>query len=387
MARNTAFFMHQRAYFIARQGGGAAATPGPPPFTFVAPTFSITAGTADVRCVVPDGSGGYYVGGDFDTITDSVGSHSRLRIAHLDADGLVTAWDPGSDTIVFDIKVIDANRVAVAKLRSSTITSNTLGGFDCQGFGIVDRLTGIAVSWDPAVTANCYSLAVNGIDLYVGRFGSPGILKFDVDAQTGGTFATANSTVLHVRWDGSLLAAGSFTTVNGTARAKYAEVDASGVLTAWDAQATVSGNGTGLIISGSDVVLAGVTLTAVNSGGTVAKGATIVDKATALATGFVQDVEVNSTRANQVLGLFVTSDYIFASCSGLSFNPDLARLYDRSTGITVTSFTATGDLDNSFTGTNHIAPSADRAIVIGQLTDITPNKESGAACMFVISYP
>src|SRR5262245_54351300 len=49
--------------------------------------------TGKVQAVVPDGAGGWYIGGEF----DAVGGVPRRNAAHIAADGSVTAWDPSPD--------------------------------------------------------------------------------------------------------------------------------------------------------------------------------------------------------------------------------------------------------------------------------------------------
>ena len=49
-----------------------------------------------IRCVVPDGQNGWYIGGDF----TMVGSTLRNYIARINSDGTVSAWNPGLNGIV-----------------------------------------------------------------------------------------------------------------------------------------------------------------------------------------------------------------------------------------------------------------------------------------------
>jgi len=55
----------------------------------------------EVHVAVANGNGGWYVGGDFASVTDSGGLPvSRSNIVEIAADGTVTAWDPGTNGIV-----------------------------------------------------------------------------------------------------------------------------------------------------------------------------------------------------------------------------------------------------------------------------------------------
>ncbi len=52
-----------------------------------------------VRAAVPDGQGGFFIGGDFTQVGDS----SRSHIAQIDPTGRPTAWNPGVDQIVYTL--------------------------------------------------------------------------------------------------------------------------------------------------------------------------------------------------------------------------------------------------------------------------------------------
>jgi hypothetical protein len=50
-----------------------------------------------VRAVAPDGNGGWYLGGSF----TAVRGQPRNNLAHLDAGGILTAWNPNADGSVW----------------------------------------------------------------------------------------------------------------------------------------------------------------------------------------------------------------------------------------------------------------------------------------------
>src|SRR5438093_7762236 len=50
-----------------------------------------------VSALAPDGNGGWYLGGVF----TAVQGQPRTRLAHVDAGGNVTAWNPGSNGSVY----------------------------------------------------------------------------------------------------------------------------------------------------------------------------------------------------------------------------------------------------------------------------------------------
>lgn len=54
-----------------------------------------------VHAVIPDGSGGWYIGGFF----TNVGGLVRNRVAHIDASNNVTAWNPNANNAVLTLAV------------------------------------------------------------------------------------------------------------------------------------------------------------------------------------------------------------------------------------------------------------------------------------------
>ena len=52
--------------------------------------------TGTVQAVIPDGAGGWYIGGAFTAVGDS----ARSNLAHILADNRVAAWNPGADGTV-----------------------------------------------------------------------------------------------------------------------------------------------------------------------------------------------------------------------------------------------------------------------------------------------
>jgi hypothetical protein len=83
--RNIGFFMHNRGrYFVQQLKGGANL---PPAWNFVAPSTNNGA----VRAIIPDGAGGWYIGGTFTSITDSVATYTTgyTRLVRLAPDGKI----------------------------------------------------------------------------------------------------------------------------------------------------------------------------------------------------------------------------------------------------------------------------------------------------------
>ncbi len=213
-------------------------------------TFPDIAGA--VYTAVPDGSGGYYLGGDF----TSVGGQARSDLAQVDASGNVTAWAPSANNPVRALAV-GSDGVYVAG------DFSTLNGSPAGFLGKVDS-TGALVWNGNAVGGSVLSLALsgNGSTLYAGgaftQLGGASTLKRfgAVSAATGlaaGGFApgTVNQPVYSLAVQGSSVwLAGDFTMVNGTARQHLAQVDGStGALSSM--AVTVNGHVNQLLLDGT----------------------------------------------------------------------------------------------------------------------------------------
>ena len=117
---------------------------------------------AIVWAVEPDGEGGWYIGGQF----THVGSEPRAGLARIRPDGSVDPdWDPGTDGIVVDLKLVD-NRIYVAG------THGTIDGFSQAGLAALDPETG---EFDPGFTPQLsggdegvITMTLDGDQLFVG---------------------------------------------------------------------------------------------------------------------------------------------------------------------------------------------------------------------------
>jgi hypothetical protein len=355
-------------------------------FQFVAPSFN-----AQVRGMTPDGAGGYYVFGEFTTATDDLGTVTRNRICQLDNRGRITAWDPGSDQAVNDVVIVDADYVAVGKAYNATLTSNTLGGFDCRGFGLVHRTTGVAMSWDPAVLFTVIALAVDGDWLYNGRpttTASSAVRRHSISANTLSTWLDTNNannavTDITVLSDG-ILCAGAFSSIGGGSRLGWAKVDKSSdaLVAAFNASATRSlSSFAGVMPFGAGKLLVGGERLSALGAQTV-KGCGIIDATTGAADAWEQDVAVTAATVDRFA--FSTGKIAAASFANL-------RVYDAATGVTQAQFTAGSDFlsSASFGLRKFQFPRADRLIVFGQNATITADSggsvASGTSRMFVLA--
>jgi hypothetical protein len=199
-------------------GGGAAFGQGTD-----LPDVDFPKVAGSVNAVAGDGSGGFYIGGEFTCIgalngdadcTDT-GEFVRNRLAHINADGSVdAAWDPSANNTVHAIAV-----------SGSTVYIG--GGFTAIGSGptarnriaAVSTATGAATDWNPNASNIVYAIALSGSTVYAG---------------------------------------GAFTTIGGQSRSRIAALDATANTsnaTAWNPGADMPVRA--LAVSGSTVYAGG----------------------------------------------------------------------------------------------------------------------------------
>ncbi len=115
-----------------------------------------------VNAVEPDGSGGWYVGGQF----TAVQGQRRINVAHIDAAGQVTSWNPRVDGEVLDI----AFSGGVVYVVGLFITVGTMWGEDVvqrYGAAAINAATGLATHWNPDPDAVPTQVEVGGGKVYL----------------------------------------------------------------------------------------------------------------------------------------------------------------------------------------------------------------------------
>jgi len=233
------------------------------PYTGNGVVVSTTTGIVDqafprvngpIFSVVPDGNGGWFIGGEFTV----VGTLSRLCVAHIKADKTVdTAWNANFST---GCSVFTMGRSGTTLYIAGGFS--TIGGETRNKIGAVNTTTGAVLPWNPNAKDTVRVLTVAGSIVYVGgEFASvatnpPGQPSIGgairnriaaLDADTG--LATnwdpgANQGVRAIVVDGNTVyVGGGFSTVGGggeglTSRSGLAALNAStGVATDWDPNA------------------------------------------------------------------------------------------------------------------------------------------------------
>ena len=221
------------------------------------PVFPKANGT--VRICIPDGHGGWYIGGEF----TRVGNLPRNKIAHISSDYSVDPkWNPdasgGTTPSIYALAVSDSVVYAGGAFAS-------IGGQDRNSIAALDAATGLATPWNPDATGVIYALAVSDSRIYAGGLfthigGQISNNLVALDATTG--WATdwnpgADGKVNALIASGSLVyAAGAFVGIGGEIRPYLAALDMeTGVTVNWNPNPdnTVSA----ISLSGSTLYVAG----------------------------------------------------------------------------------------------------------------------------------
>jgi hypothetical protein len=259
-------------YLGPRTGGGAvlnAATgvldPAWPQTTVRTPPPSNLLKAIDVHAVVPDGAGGWFIGGQF----YEVNGVQRKGVAHVLGDKtLDTNWNAnlgGNAPYVYALALAGTNVYL-----GGTFTS--AGGFTRNLLAAVDSVTGAVRAWDAMLSSPLLSarsvraIAVSPTTVYVGgRFTNAGPAVRNnlcaLDINTG--MATAwNPEIVNPLGEplalllsgNSLYVGGFFESVGGVSRNNLAALDAvTGQATSWNPSTEFNGTVNALAVSGSRV--------------------------------------------------------------------------------------------------------------------------------------
>ncbi len=214
---------------------------------------------------VPDGKGGWYVGGDF----TRVGNQNRTGLAHILPEGKADQY--------WDAKISGG----LASVRTLALVNNILylggdfaaaGGQPRNGLAAVDAQTGQVTGWNPNPNAGVATLAVAGNTVYIGgTFVTVGGQKREylaaVDAASGALQNWNPGANGHVRTlvvaGSTVYARGVFSQIGGQSRSYLAAIDAvTGQATGWnpwpnDWVSTLSLSGNTLYVGGRFGIIAG----------------------------------------------------------------------------------------------------------------------------------
>jgi hypothetical protein len=207
----------------------------------VPPGFPRVNGT--VNAVVPDGSGGWFIGGQF----AQVGASARANLAHVLADQTVSSWNPGTSG--------GGGAVRALLLHDGLLyvggDFTSLGGITRNRIGAVDASTGVTTPWNSNANGAVLALADGGTGLLVGgQFTTIGgqarnrIARLDYitsTAHVGWNPNAASAVRALLSSSGTVYAGGDFLNIGGQGRNRIAALDAvSGLATSWNPNANSS---------------------------------------------------------------------------------------------------------------------------------------------------
>jgi hypothetical protein len=191
-----------------------------------------------IYCVEPDGTGGWFVGGVFTVVR----GQSRNYVAHFDASGNLTSWNPNLTGGPVNEMHLDGGTLYLAGSFSA------VGGQPRNGFASVDAVTGAVTGFNPSTGTGVYDIAVSGGTVYAcGSFVNIGGQARNhlaaLDAVTGNALPAWNPNPVGDVYaltiaGGSVIIGGSFTNVGGQSRNGLAALGLTGTgsATSWNPQ-------------------------------------------------------------------------------------------------------------------------------------------------------
>lgn len=213
-----------------------------------------------VRDVVPDGSGGWYIGGSF----TQIGQVERKGIARLNADCSLHSWYPGPVAGLIYSLTLDNGVLYVGGAISS------VNGVTRTNFAAIDVSTGNVLPLNLAPNAAVNDSVVDGTTLYlVGGFTNIGgqnrnrVAALNISTGLITTWApSVNNNVRVVAVDGSsVYIGGDFNSAGGSTRSRLASLNRSdNFATTWNPNVNSSVHA--LVLSGTDVYIGGAFTTA-----------------------------------------------------------------------------------------------------------------------------
>lgn len=282
------------------------------------PRVGSTSGS--VHTVIPDGAGGWYIGGSF----SQVNGVARSDIAHVLADNSLDPWNPGCDGWV-NVLLASGSTIYVGGNFSS------FGGQARANLAAFDATTGAVTSWNPGAAGLVLTMATNGSTVFVGgdftSIGGQSRAKIAaVDAATGAVTSWNPApnlpggdpwTVRCLAVSGSVVyAGGGFTSIGFQFRNRLAALDATtGAATAWNPNPNTATETTALAVEGSTVYVGGNFSTI---GGQDRNKVAAVDAATGNATAWNPDAGLGSVYCFAIQGSTVYVGGIFNRIGGQS---------------------------------------------------------------------
>ena len=228
----------------------------------------------NVNAIAIDNDGKIIIGGGF----EQVGGQARSRIARLNTDGtLDTSFNPNASSAVNAIAIQSDGKILIGGGFSK------VGGVDRNRIARLNNDGTLDTSFNPNANGNVRAIAIqsDGQILIGGEFttlGSapgttrPRIARLNVEDGTPdtsfnpGSGANDNVRAIAIQSDGKVLIGGEFTSVNGTTRNRIARLNNGGTLdTSFDPGTGANNNVNAIAIQGDGMIIIGGAFRQVNS--------------------------------------------------------------------------------------------------------------------------
>jgi trimeric autotransporter adhesin len=309
--------------------------------------FPVVNGT--INAVVPDGSGGWYVGGQF----TQVGTSPRTNLAHIRNDLTLDSWAPSVNNVIRSLLLTGGTLIVGGDFTSA-------GGQGRNEIAGIDVTTGLATAWNPNANGSVRALVTDGVVIYAGgdftSIGGQTRMRIAaLDPSSGLATAwnpNATGSVRALALNGSVIyAGGQFATIGGQSRNRLAALDTgTGLASSWNPNANNSVFA--LAVSGGAVYVGG-SFTSV--GGQIRGRIAALDPTTGNATSW------NPTANNQVLAIAVDN----AVYIGGDFVTVAGSPRNRIAAIDATLGVATSWDPNAFSTVNALAAGGGGIVYVG----------------------
>lgn len=286
-----------------------------------------------VRAIVSDGTGGWYIGGDF-RVTDSNGV-DHWRLARIMPSGEPDpAWKANPNSSVYALALSGGTLYAGGFFTS-------IEGVERMHIAALDAATGAIDSWNPGADHQVWSLLVYGTRLYVGgSFASIGgqSRSYLAALNTGTGTATAwnpgcDAEVRALALAGGLIyVGGDFNELAGMPHRALAALDpATGQFKDWNLDVDVNGYVQSLAGSGSTVFVGG-TFTSVASQGRLGLAALVAS------TGVLTDWNPNVSGLPYGIAVSAGKVYVAGLLGSFPNTYQGVAAVDESTGVLTTTW-------------------------------------------------